>query len=332
MRVLITGIAGFAGSHLAERLVAAGHAVYGTQLPGESLANLTALQRDVELIHCDVTQRSDVLDALEAARPDWIFHLAGQASVGDSFHNPGLTIDVNVKGTVNVLEAARLRPAGERPRTVIVTSAEVYGFLTEDALPVRETAPFAPVHTYAVSKVAAHYLGQAYYRTYDLPIIEARPFNHIGPRQRRGFVVPDFASQVAAIMAGKQEPVLHVGNLSPRRDFTDVRDVVRAYHALAEAGEPGGVYHICSGRAHAVQEILDGLLAHCDRPVRVETDPRLDRPAKMPVLLGSADRLREATGWEPRIPLAQTLGDTLAYWRQMVVTMDAGRSEAGDRP
>jgi GDP-4-dehydro-6-deoxy-D-mannose reductase len=328
MRVLITGVAGFAGSHLAERMVAAGHAVYGTQLPGESLSNLTAVQSDVELILCDVTQRSDVLDAVAAAGPDWIFHLAGQASVGDSFHNPGLTIDVNVKGTVNVLEAARLRPEGERPRTIIVSSAEVYGFLTEEALPVKEATPFAPVHTYAVSKIAAHYLGQAYHRTYGVPVIEARPFNHIGPRQRRGFVVPDFASQVAAIIVGKQKPVIHVGNLSPRRDFTDVRDVVRAYEALALQGQPGDVYHICSGRAYAISEILDGLLVHCDQPVRVETDPRLARPAKMPVLLGSAERLRDQTGWEPRIPLEQTLADTLAYWRQMVLTMEAGRAES----
>jgi GDP-4-dehydro-6-deoxy-D-mannose reductase len=332
MRVLITGIAGFAGSHLAERLVAAGHRVFGTQLPGEGLTNLTGIQGEIEMVRCDVTQRSDVLDAIQAAEPDWVFHLAGQASVGDSFHNPGLTIDVNVKGTVNVLEAARLRPEGRRPRTIIVTSAEVYGFLDEEDLPVRESAPFAPVHTYAVSKVAAHYLGQAYYRTYGVPVIEARPFNHIGPRQRRGFVVPDFASQVAAIMTGKKEPVIRVGNLTPRRDFTDVRDVVRAYECLAAEGQPGQVYHICSERAYAVGEILEGLLAHCDQPVRIETDPRLARPAKMPVLMGSAERLRQETGWVPRIELAQTLADTLSYWRQIVAAADSGRSEPEAEP
>jgi len=316
MRVLITGIAGFAGSHLAERLLAAGHTVFGTQLPGENLANLAAVQSQIELLRCDVTRRSDVLGAVEASSPDWIFHLAGQASVGDSFHNPGLTVDVNVKGTVNVLEAARLAPGDERPRTLIVTSAEVYGYLTEDQLPVTEEAPLAPLHTYAVSKVATHYLGQAYHRTYGVPIIEARPFNHIGPRQRPGFVVPDFASQIAAILAGQQEPVIRVGNLSPRRDFTDVRDVARAYELLIQLGEPGGVYHVCRGRAYAIQEVLDGLLALCDRPVRVEPDARRMRPAKMPVLLGSAERLQARTGWTPRIPLARTLADTLSYWEK----------------
>ena len=325
MRVLITGIAGFAGSHLAERLVAAGHSVFGTQLPGESLVNLTAVQREIELIHCDVTRRSDLLDAVELAAPDWIFHLAGQASVGDSFHNPGLTVDVNVKGTVNLLEAARLTSPSDPPRTLIVTSSEVYGYLTEDQLPVTEETPLAPVHTYAVSKVATHFLGQAYHRTYGVPVIEVRPFNHIGPRQRTGFVVPDFASQVAAIISGQGEPVMRVGDLTPRRDFTDVRDVARAYELLAQHGDPGEVYHICSGRAYAIQEIVDGLLALCDRPVRVEPDPKRMRPSKMPVLLGSADRLIACTGWSPQIPLEQTLVDTLAYWEGMLKTTRAGR-------
>ncbi len=315
MRVLITGIAGFAGSHLAESLVAAGHKVYGTQFPGESLANLTPVRERVELIRCDITQRADVLAAVEAARPDWLFHLAGQASVGDSYHNPGITIDVNVKGTVNILEAARLQDPP--PRTLLVTSAEVYGHLTPADLPAGEETPLAPVHTYAVSKVATHYLGLAYSQTYHVPVIEARPFNHIGPRQRRGFVVPDFASQIAAITAGQQQPVLRVGNLTPQRDFTDVRDVVRAYILLAEQGEPGRVYHICSGRAVPIQAILDQLLALCDRPVGVELDPRLARPAKMPVLLGSYDRLRERTGWQPQIALEKTLADTLAYWQKI---------------
>lgn len=317
MRVLITGIAGFAGSHLAERLVKNGYTVLGTRLPGESLANLAAVRGTVELIQCDITRRSDVLDAVQAAEPEWIFHLAGQASVGDSFHNPGLTIDVNVKGTANVLEAARLQK--QPARTLIVTSAEVYGILTEKDLPVSETAPFAPVHSYAVSKIAVHYLGWAYYKTYNVPVIEARPFNHVGPRQRPGFVVPDFASQIAGIMLGKREPQIKVGNLSPRRDFTDVRDVVEAYELLAQKAEPGKVYHVCSGRVYSIQQILDGLLAYCDIPITIQTDPKLSRPAKMPILLGSAERLR-AMGWEPKTPIEQTLEDTLAYWKLLMQT------------
>lgn len=316
MRVLITGVAGFAGSHLADRLVAAGNTVFGTQLPGENLANLTNVSGAIELVPCDITRRADVLGAVEAACPDWIFHLAGQASVGDSLHNPGLTIDVNVKGTVNVLEAARLTSRRVQPRVLIVSSAEVYGHLSEEQLPATEDTTLAPLHAYAVSKVATHYLGQAYHRTYGVPVIEARPFNHIGPRQRTGFVVPDFASQVAAIRAGQQEPIIRVGNLGPRRDFTDVRDVACAYELLAQFGEPGEVYHICSGRAYAVQEVLNGLLALCERPVTVETDSKRMRPVRMPVLLGSADRLRAKTGWVPSIPLARSLADTLSYWEE----------------
>jgi len=316
MRVLITGIAGFAGSHLAERLAAAGHEIFGTQLPGEGLENLYTVRGELDLIRCDVTSRADVLRAFERAEPDWVFHLAGQASVGDSFHNPGLTIDVNVKGTVNVLEAARLHPTP--PRVLIVTSAEVYGNRSEEEVPLIEDSPFFPVHTYAVSKVATHYLGQAYYRTHGVPVIEARPFNHIGPRQRLGFVVPDFASQLAQIMDGEREPVIGVGNLAAKRDFTDVRDVVRAYDLLAHHGEPGVVYNICSGQAYAIQEILDRLLALCDRPVRVEIDQWRKRPSKVPITLGSAERLKACTGWEPELNLEQTLADTLLYWRQVL--------------
>lgn len=312
MRVLITGIAGFAGSHLAERLLAAGHKVCGTQFPGESLQNLAGIRDKLGLIGCDITRRADVVQAVETAEPDWIFHLAAQASVGDSFQNPGLTMDVNVKGTVNVLESARERPV--MPRTLIITSAEVYGYLTEKDIPVRESTRFAPVHSYAVSKVAVHYLGQVYARTYQVPVIEARPFNHIGPRQRTGFVVPDFASQIAGIMLGQREPVIRVGNLSPRRDFTDVRDVTRAYELLIEKGVVGAVYHIASGRAYAIQEILDGLLSLCPQAISVETDPEKMRPAKMPLMLGSAERLN-AMGWQPTISLARTLADTLAYWQ-----------------
>ncbi len=240
MRVLVTGIAGFAGSYLAEELVSSGHEVCGTRLPGEALVNLSAIQDRIRLIACDVTSRADVLQAFEQARPEWVFHLAGQADVGDSYHNPGLTIDVNVKGATNVLEASRLGGGGGAPpRTVIVTSATVYGYLSEIDLPVTEETSLAPVDTYAVSKVACHYLGQAYYETYGVPVIEARPFNHIGPRQRPGFVVPDFASQIAAIMLGHREPVMRVGNLSSRRDFTDVRDVARRVSGFGGAGNAG---------------------------------------------------------------------------------------------
>jgi GDP-4-dehydro-6-deoxy-D-mannose reductase len=217
-----------------------------------------------------------------------------------------------------------LTSRSEPPRTLIVTSSEVYGYLTKEQLPVKEETPLAPLHTYAVSKVATHYLGQAYHRTYGVPIIEVRPFNHIGPRQRTGFVVPDFASQVAAIISGQREPRMLVGNLTPRRDFTDVRDVVRAYELLAQHGEPGQIYHICSEKAYPIQDVLDGLLALCDRPVRVEADPKRMRPSKMPVLLGSAERLRAQTGWTPRIPLEQTLSDTLAYWSQMLKATSGG--------
>jgi GDP-4-dehydro-6-deoxy-D-mannose reductase len=325
MRVLITGIAGFVGSHLTEWLLARGHTVFGTVLPGESLANLDPGSEQMTLLPCDITRREQVAQAVGACEPEQIYHLAAQASVGESFARPDLTMDVNVKGTVNLLEAARAQPVP--PRTVVVTSAEVYGDLSEADLPAKETTRFAPAHPYAASKVAVHFLGQVYWRTYGVPVLEARPFNHIGPRQRPGFVVPDFARQVAAIRLGQQAPVMHVGNLSPRRDFTDVRDVVRAYQVLADLGEAGAVYHICSEHAVGVSQVLEMLLDLCDCSVRVETDAYRLRPAKMPVLFGSAERLR-ALGWAPSIPLAQSLRDTLAYWEQALHVEGAGSTAA----
>ncbi len=191
---------------------------------------------------------------------------------------------------------------------------------------MKEETPLAPVHTYAVSKVATHFLGQAYYQTYQVPVIEVRPFNHIGPRQRTGFVVPDFASQVAAIIAGEDEPVIRVGNLRPRRDFTDVRDVARAYELLAERGEAGSGIP-CLLRAGPMQFRRSWMACWPSATSRsgLETDPKRMRPSKMPVLLGSAERLIERTGWAPQIPLAQTLADTLAYWDGMIKTTRTGQ-------
>ncbi|MEN8098150.1 MAG: GDP-mannose 4,6-dehydratase [Chloroflexota bacterium] len=310
---MITGIAGFAGSHLADRMIEEGIEVLGTILPGEKLDNIQHLGSKITLLPCDVRDLESILDVMEQAHPNLVFHLAAQASVGLSYHDPGLTLDVNVKGTANLLEASR-RHANELEAIIVVSSAEVYGVLTPEQVPVSEDTPFAPVHTYAISKVATHFLAQVYHKTHDLPVIEARPFNHIGPRQGRGFVVPDFASQIAEYSLGLSDKAMRVGNLQVIRDFTDVRDVARAYLAIARRGKPGSVYHICSGEAVTVSNVLDKLVALSGKQLQIESDPALWRPAKMPVLIGDASKLKHDTGWETTIALDQSLRDTLDYW------------------
>ncbi|HQF70798.1 MAG TPA: GDP-mannose 4,6-dehydratase [Promineifilum sp.] len=234
MRVFITGATGFAGSHLVERLLADGHEVTALVHAATSHQELPDHPR-IRPVASDLLDPAAVRDALAKARPDVVFHLAGQAYPARSWDEPALTLAVNAGGTANILRAAT---EFGRPRVVIVTSAEIYGVLGREAMPLTEETVARPRHPYGVSKLAAGELARVYWERYGLPVVEARPFNHIGPRQARGFVVPDFAAQLAAIRLGRQEPVMRVGNLDPERDFTDVRDVAAAYLRLAEAGRP----------------------------------------------------------------------------------------------
>jgi len=310
MRVFITGATGFAGSHLVDRLLAGGHEVAALVHAATSHQELPDHPR-VRPVDGDLLDPAAMIAALAAARPDVVFHLAGQAYPARSWDEPALTMAVNAGGTANILRAAA---TFGRPRVVIVTSAEIYGVLGREAMPLTEQTVARPRHPYGVSKLAAGELARVYWERYGLPVVEARPFNHIGPRQARGFVVPDFAAQLAAIRLGRQDAVMRVGNLDPERDFTDVRDVAAAYLRLAEAGRPGEAYLICSGRSVSVRYLLETLIDLAGVSVDVQTDAARLNPSDTPCLYGSNAKIAADTGWRPTISLRQSLADALADW------------------
>jgi GDP-4-dehydro-6-deoxy-D-mannose reductase len=312
MRIFITGATGFAGSHLVESLLAQEHEVFALTHPATSHQELPT-HPCMHSIPGDLLDLASLKTAVLQAQPDTIYHLAGQAYPARSWDNPALTIAINTGGTANLLEAAI---ASGRPRVVIVTSAEIYGFVAEVDLPLTENTWPQPRHPYGVSKYAAGLLTAVYAQRYDLPVVEARPFNHIGPRQALGFVVPDFASQLAAIKLGQQPPVISVGNLDARRDFCDVRDVVSAYQILAEKGTPGEGYLICSGQAVSIHYLLNALIEAAGITVEVVYDPQRMRPSDTPILYGSHAKLSSDTGWKPQIHLRQSLNDAYQDWLQ----------------
>jgi GDP-4-dehydro-6-deoxy-D-mannose reductase len=312
MRALVTGIAGFAGSHLAEHLLAAGDEVRGLTRAAAWPANLAGLEDRLSLTAVDLCDESATCAAVTAAAPEVIYHLAARASAAAAHREPVATLRDNVATCATVLAAAAAcRP---RPRVLLVTSSDIYGLPPGDQ-PLDEQTPFNPPNAYAVSKVAAHYLGRQRWLSDGLEVVEARPFNHLGPRQGRGFVVPDFASQLAAIARGQAEPHLLVGDLRAGRDFSDVRDIVRGYRLLAVAGRPGEAYHLCRGCSLTIAELLDRLLALSGVTARVEIDPARLRPSPPSVVIGSAAKIEAELGWRPQISLDQTLADALADWR-----------------
>lgn len=310
MRVFITGATGFAGSHLVDQLLAQGHHILALVHEATSHQGLPVHEK-VEPVAGDLLDPDGLASSVAASRPDLIFHLAGQAYPARSWLNPAQTIAVNTGGTANLLRAAA---EYGQPRVVVITSAEIYGPISEEDLPLTEQTTPRPRHPYGVSKLAAGELARAYWERYELPVVEARPFNHIGPRQAPGFVVPDFASQLAAIRLGRREPVIEVGNLEPERDFTDVRDVAAAYLRLGEAGKPGEAYLICSGRSVSVREVLDILIELTGVPVEVRLDEQRVNPSDTPCLYGSYAKIEADTGWRPKISLRQSLADALADW------------------
>ncbi len=314
---MITGIGGFAGSHLAEYLHTIGDVeISGTLSPRGSAANLAALGEAIGLHRVDLMETASVRTLLAQVQPDAIYHLAARAAVGASWQDPAGTLHNNITAQLNLLQACI--ELGIAPRVLVVASADEYGRVRPEDLPVDEDTPLRPVNPYAVSKVAQDYMGLQYHLSHGLPIVRVRPFNHSGPRQETGFVIPDFCSQIARIEAGLQEPLLRVGNLEAERDLHDVRDTVRAYHLALEHGEPGSVYNVGAERAYAIGEILERLLALAHTPVRVEPDPARMRPSDIPRIVSDCARLRRATGWAPRYTLEQTLQDTLDYWRERV--------------
>jgi len=295
VRSLITGGRGFVGQWMASHLRELGD-------------DVVCIDREVE-----ITDAVALLAALTDAAPEAIYHLAALTHVGQSWDEPLRVLEVNVIGTGALLAAAR--QCGSDPRVLVTSSAEVYGAVTDpDLLPLREDSPTAPLTPYAASKLAAEAVVAQAHLGHGQHVIIVRPFNHIGPGQTPNFAVPALARRiVAAERSGAG--TIPVGNLSARRDFTDVRDVVRAYRLLIESGRPGAVYNVCSGRDISIREIADGLLGLAGTSLEFETDPSLVRPVEVPVLRGDPGRLADATGWAPAVPLEQTLADVLAYWR-----------------
>jgi GDP-4-dehydro-6-deoxy-D-mannose reductase len=318
MRALITGITGFVGSHMAEYLLERGGVeVHGLVRWRSPLDNLEGCLERVRLHECELRDTHSVQKVIAAVRPDRVFHLAAQSFVPTSWHSPQDTMQNNVIGQVNIFEAL-LKENLTGCRVQIACSSEEYGMVHEEEAPIREENPLRPLSTYAVSKIAQDYLAYQYHQSYGLFTVRTRGFNHTGPRRGPVFVTSNFARQVAEIEAGLRAPVVRVGNLDARRDFTDVRDMVRGYWLALEKGEPGEVYNLCSGKAYSVREVLEILLGLARVEVTVEPDPERFRPSDVPLLLGDGSKFRRATGWEPLIPFETTLRDLLDYWRRRV--------------
>ena len=315
MRGLITGLNGFVGGHLAEHLLHQGWHVSGIALTGE--LSLASLQGRVDLLAANLLDRAAVQRALEHARPDVIFHLAAQAHVPTALSDPVATITNNLLGQLHLLEA--LRSLALNVMMVVACTSEEYGAVRPEELPVGETTPLRPNNPYALSKVAQDMLALQYFLGYGTRTVRLRLFNHIGPRQGDAFVVGAFAHQIARIEAGKQEPVVRVGNLAARRDFTDVRDIVRAYELAALHGEPGEVYNVGTGQAVAIGDLLHTLIGLSTATIQVQPDPERMRPVDVPVIACDASRFRTRTGWAPAIPLERTLADILDDWRARVM-------------
>jgi GDP-4-dehydro-6-deoxy-D-mannose reductase len=315
MRALITGITGFAGSHLADYLLAEQpHVeVFGTYRWRSRMENVAHLGDRIRLVEADLRDYTSMHAALKEVRPDYVFHLAAQSFVPSSWRSPAETLSTNVEGQTHLFEA--VRDLGLDPVIQVACSSEEYGLVHPDETPIRETNPLRPLSPYAVSKVAQDYLAYQYHQSYGIRAIRTRGFNHTGPRRGEVFVTSNFAKQLAGIEAGLREPKIKVGNLDAVRDFTDVRDMVRAYWLTVTEATPGEVYNIASGRGITIRELLDRLIALCDVPVEIETDPARLRPSDVEILIGDNTKFRQATGWEPVIPFDQTLADTLDYWR-----------------
>ncbi len=315
LRALITGLNGFAGSHLADFLLAQGNVEIFGGVFG-NCENIVHLDGRVTFIEGDLRELRFAQALLAQAQPDRIYHLAGQAFPPLSWQDPWGTIEVNLRAEVNLLHAAA--QAKSTARILVIGSFEEYGRVDPSRLPVSEDAPLHPDSPYGVSKIGQDFLGLQYFLSHALHVVRVRPSNHIGPRQNEQFVTSNFAKQIAEIEAGARAPVLYVGNLTAQRDFTDVHDMMRAYYLALERGVAGEVYNIGSGRAWSIQQVLDLMLQQSRVAIRVEQDAARLRPSDTPVMYCDASKFRAQTGWEPTIPLEQSLREILDYWREIV--------------
>lgn len=317
MKVLITGVTGFTGSHLAEFLLGKGNIeVHGIERWRSKTENIEHIRDKIILHECDIRDASSVRNVMEEIKPDRIFHLAAQSFVPASWSSPAETLSTNIIGQLNIFESCL--QIGINPRIQLACSSEEYGLVYENETPITEDNPLRPLSPYGVSKVGQDLLGYQYFMSYKLHIIRTRAFNHSGPRRGEVFVCSNFAKQVAEIEKGKREPVISVGNLEAKRDFTDVRDTVKGYWLALEKGEAGDVYNICAQKAYSIRELLNMLLAQTKLEIKIKQDPARMRPSDVPILLGDCSKFMKKTGWRPTIPFEKTLEDLLNYWRQRV--------------
>jgi GDP-4-dehydro-6-deoxy-D-mannose reductase len=316
-KVLITGAAGFVGGYLAEYLLSSHEfEIHGTYHSNESLQR-SSVKDTIRFHHTDLEQKESIISLIHEVKPDFIFHLAAQANVPESFRDPIKTFHADIDSQVYLLDALRSVDM-LHTRVLIVGSAEEYGYVKPEELPINELTPFRPANPYSVSKIAQDYLALQYVISYKMPLIRVRPFNHIGPRQKTGYVTTDFAKQVAMIEKGEMEPVIKVGNLEAKRDFTDVRDMVKAYTFLLQKGESGESYNIGSGESHKIQEILDIFLSLAKVKITIEIDQEKLRPSDVPEIICDPKKVNKVTGWKAEIPFERTLQEILDYWRKIV--------------
>lgn len=315
MKALITGASGFVGNHLARLLIKQNVEVWGTTLHDSETVD-SDLTRAVSLLVCDIRDRQQIDKVLKLVKPDYVFHLAAQSSVGRSWDNPSETIEINVLGTAQLLDGLVRHQL--YAKTVLVGSAEEYGKIALPGEPILETTTLNPVNPYGVSKAAVSMLFGQYVAKFGLPLVYARAFNHIGPGQGPGFVTVDFAKRIAEIERCHQEPLMKVGNLDAKRDFTDVRDVVRAYWALAREGKTGQIYNVASGHGRTIKEVLQTLLDQVAVDIKIQQSPSAMRPSDAPVLIGDINKIITETGWRPQFSIEETLEHLLEYWRKKI--------------
>lgn len=318
MRILVTGITGFVGSYMADYLVERGKIeVFGAKRWSSRLRNIRHLLGKVELVDYEITDYTSVRTLLEKVRPDGIFHFAAQSFVSPSWTSPRATFEVNVFGTLNFLEA--MRHLGMNSRILVAGSAEEFGLVYENEIPITEDNPLRPINPYGVSKVAQDLLAYEHFKSYGQDVVRIRAFNHIGPRRDNVFALASFAYQMALIEKKGWPPVVKVGRLTPKRDFCDVRDMVKAYWLAFEKGVSGEVYCISGGQVHTIREGLDILLELSSvRNIKVEEDLSLVRPTELNLLIADCSKFKKLTNWKPEISFHQTMVDILAYWRDFV--------------
>ena len=310
-KAIITGVAGFAGSHLAEALLKKNIAVFGFYHPSHPRDNLQKIKDQISLVACDVLQQKKVSSEIKNISPDMVFHLAAFSSPSQSFINPAETLENNIVGQINILES--LVKIKSKAKILVIGSADEYGRVKK--LPVTEDAPLAPTSPYAVSKVAQDLLGYQYFINNKLNVVRVRPFNHIGPRQAPVFAIPSFASQIAACEA-QGGGSIKVGNLDASRDFTDVRDMVEAYILALEKGTVGDVYNLGSGRAYKLKDVLEMMLKMAKVKIKIETDKSRLHKHDIKIIYCDSSKFRQKTGWSPKIPIQTTLSDTIEYERE----------------